>query len=416
MDAQQHAAYEALAQSLEALERAVSTDPTQPTQQLAEAAVSGWQRVMEGKETIQPRLSAEGEITGAFYLGIGHDRNDRLDEVPQAGDLRNFERVIEDRLAALGQSLDLFFHREGYRSSSEQCDQMMVELARVSRFFSTCLLEAELFAGRLPADGWEHPGNTVRGATLAPPERFWEAMQHQYLLWEPPLHDAIVSWDENNLGEFESHLQVLRGRLQQSPPEREAGLPPTGYPFHEISRRRAKVTIMEPPQRQLRANSMFPIRFSQLMRKLEVKEELVADLALQIAGDVLHFTDMVIQNRFMLAGEAGFWRVHRPGMLLIRGASANHPLLVDPTDFFKKAVLFHNRTYTVAGGGVDMMYLQLRQLERYFKFRPGGGHRAIQLLVHAGTRAWEENRWGAFTQNLLDLAELLRESNPPEAG
>ena len=76
--------------------------------------------------------------------------------------------------------------------------------------------------------------------------------------------------------------------------------------------------------------------------------------------------------------------------------------------FFKMALLFHNRTYTLAGGGLERMYLQMRQLRRFYRFPSSGGTRNRRLLIEKCLMGWEENRWKAFTGGLLALAEDIR--------
>ena len=70
--------------------------------------------------------------------------------------------------------------------------------------------------------------------------------------------------------------------------------------------------------------------------------------------------------------------------------------------------MFHNRTYTVDGGGADAMYMQVRQLERYHRFQLGSGTRPLKGLIDECLRGWEENRWSAFTEGLLRIGAALR--------
>jgi hypothetical protein len=54
------------------------------------------------------------------------------------------------------------------------------------------------------------------------------------------------------------------------------------------------------------------------------------------------------------------------------------------------------------------MYLQLRQLERYYKFEYWATGRAFRQPLERSLLHWEENRWDGFTSTLLELAERVR--------
>jgi hypothetical protein len=134
-----------------------------------------------------------------------------------------------------------------------------------------------------------------------------------------------------------------------------------------------------------------------------------AGLLDELALDVAHVTRMVETNRFFLATQPGFYERGRAGVPIIRGRPSTHPFHLDPAGFFKKAVLFHNGTYTIAGGGLDGMYLQLRQLERYAKFEHWSGWaRSLRVPLLMSLIGWEENRWDACTEGLLGVADLFR--------
>jgi hypothetical protein len=78
--------------------------------------------------------------------------------------------------------------------------------------------------------------------------------------------------------------------------------------------------------------------------------------------------------------------------------------------FFRKAVLFHNGTYTRDGGGLDLMYMQVMQLWRYLKFHAVPAGRGLFPLVEACEFGWEENRWDTFREHLLLLAINFRDN------
>jgi hypothetical protein len=151
------------------------------------------------------------------------------------------------------------------------------------------------------------------------------------------------------------------------------------------------------------------VRYNQLLDKIAVFPPEQAPLLAELAEDVTHFTRMVETNVFLLASTPGFYERGRAGVPVVRNRPSTHPFLLDPMGFFKKAVLFHNGTYTVAGGGLDVMYLQLRQLERYGKFeRWNDWARPLRTPLQQALVAWEENRWDAHTECLLAVAEHFR--------
>lgn len=406
---QAHPVFQVLAE----LHYAVVNTPAQPLHQFAEAAVLHWTRVVEGLEVTQPRLQADGEVPGGFHYGMEPDAANRLDPCGVEAGRHGFEPAWAARLDHLGERLERYFAHEGYRSSSDQCDQLMVELARCSRFLGIWALEAEREAAqrRTPAP-WTAPplhGYEPGTAGLLPEVRL------RLAFWEPLLHDAIVAWEQNALESFDRALRELYEALLLSEGERAAVLQPPGYPFRARRSHRLKMAVVEQEQRPLRGRSVFNVRSGQLLQILEEAQaggfldKAVADA---VETDARHFLAMVLDDRFMLASEAGFSTRGRAGVPTIRERPRNHPLFLDPVGFFKHAVLFHNGTFTVEGGGHDRVYLQFRQLERYLKFEPRGAlARLLRQPVERCLVAWEENRREAFTAGMLTVAELLRDTH-----
>ena len=313
------------------------------------------------------------------------------------------------RLETLGAKLAEYLAQDGYRSSSELCDQIMLEVSHFSRFLAACCMEAELMAR---PDG----GNGDR-AVKPEPGKIREPLEYtrrNLFIWEPLLNDVIVSWEQNALNEFDRALRELAALVALDECEREAHRMLPGYPLRARGRPRSKVMVVDPVLRPLRTKPIFLARFGQLVRRLEELGSIPEETAVGLNQEMRHFIAMVRNNHFMLASEPSFWERHRAGMPLIRGRPTSHPFLHDPADCFKKAILFHNRTYTVAGGGVDRFYLQMKQLERFHKFHSPGGMHDFRAEVEMSLRGWEESRWDAFTEGLLRLAESLRQNS--EAG
>ena len=395
-----------LYRALEDLDALVSANPVQPLNQFAENAVLHWLRVVENKDFLIPRLNADGLVPGVFHFSMERELSNRMERGIPTGDGAAYRAALETRLKDIAGKLERYFTQEAYRNSSEHCDQIMVELSRVSRFLATCCLDGE----RLAPDplGQAAPEGRPAGEGGSPHRDFLLEVRGNLFTWEPLLNDAIVAWNQNALHEFDRALEKLRRVLALSPPERAAYVAPPGYPLRPQGRPRLKVSVVEPPQRPLRTKSFFSVRLRQLVRRLDEGGDWPASLILELEADMGHFVDMVVANRFLLASEPGFWDAHRQGMPVIRGRQTSHPFLLDPMDFFKKAVLFHNRTYTLAGGGLERMYLQMRQLRRFYRFPSSRGPRSRRLLIEKCLMGWEENRWGAFTGGLLALAEDIR--------
>jgi hypothetical protein len=238
-------------------------------------------------------------------------------------------------------------------------------------------------------------------------------------LWELPINEALVGWEENSLGTFNTAVQEIRRLVALSPAERAAITREPGLPFRRRGRRRQKVTVFSPEQRPSRSKSMFSLRFNQLLERVEKLDESQERIIAALITEATHLAHMVRENRFQLAAPPGFLQVGRPGSAVIRAKPSTHPFLLDPIGFFKRAMLFHNGTYTVAGGGLDVMYLQLRQLERLCKFeRWGDWARPLRTPLLQALTGWEENRWDACTEGLLQVADQFRkraEAEAPEA-
>ncbi|MCZ6556677.1 MAG: hypothetical protein O7A69_02740 [SAR324 cluster bacterium] len=394
-----------LIETLEEIHELVLNRAAQTVVQLAENAVLYWIRVVDGNDTILPRFSADGYVPAAFHFGMESRADNRLDAHAPCGGEADFLEQFGQRLDALGSEIEEYRAQSGYRSSADNCDWLMVEVNRFSRYLGSCCLEAETLAAAQNSDMQEQGGPPGPEGSAA---RLLRCVRRQLFIWEPLLNDVIVSWDQNSLKDFDHAVKLLAHPIALSDAEREALVVQPGYPLRPMGRPRLKVTVFEPALRPLRTKSMYSVRHGQLSARIQETENLPANLAGELREDMRHFTSMIRSNRFMLANTASFWDTHRVGLPLIRGRPNSHPFLHDPMDFFKKAVLFHNRTYTVAGGGVDRIYLQVKQLERLYKFQPTGGSRVLRHQIQACQQGWDENRWETFTEALLGLAERIR--------
>lgn len=398
--------------TLDELYELVSTDAVQPVNQYAEHAVVFWLRILDGKEFPLPRLTRDGYAPGAFHFGMELEHGNRIDAETPGREAGASRQAFASRLGALGGKLEEYCAQSGYRSSSEHCDQMMLEVNHFSRFIAASCKESEQMAQPDGPEAENGGGGPAReGSSVSGPLQY---TRRNLFIWEPALNDVIVSWEQNALSEFDRALRELAEMISSDDAEREAGRMLTGFPLRPRGRPRSRVTVTTPVLRPLRTKPMFLARFSQLVRRLEEIGDIPLHTARGLVAEVQIFITMVRTNQFMLASEPSFWDRHRPGIPLIRGRPTTHPFLHDPTDFFKKAVLFHNRTYTVAGGGVDRFYLQVKQLERFYKFSSSVGARKIRSQLDLCVRGWEENRWDAFTEGLLHLAEIFRRQS--EAG
>jgi hypothetical protein len=230
--------------------------------------------------------------------------------------------------------------------------------------------------------------------------------------WEPPLNDAIVAWQQNSLEEYGRTLQRLRQLLRAAPESAERQMHGRGYPFRGQRKQRQKVSVTSPEPRTMRGKSMFNMRYGHMIKRIEGMQTLSVRLAAELEREVWTFIGMAQSNHFMLATDPAFQDTGRAPLALIRSKPGTHPFLLDPIDFFKKALLFFNGTYTVEGGGLDPMYLQMRQLERYFKFQHWAGGRPVRAPLEACHLAWEQNRRDAFTEGIMQVAEVLRGEAP----
>ena len=394
----------------------VMAERVQPRHQIAEHAVLHWMRVVEGKEAVQPRITASGVVPQAFHFGVETNADNWIDPcVPMpAPDCAAFDAQLQGRLDALRTALETYLHPVGYRNSSEHCDRMLVELSRVSRFLSTWCAVAERQADRSAWAGQRAQEPLlhleVLGAGGAPPldpalpARVREAL----FTWEPPLNEAILAWEENALQLLDRALQTLQALLALPTSELAGRRYAAGYPVRQRERPRIKVQSFSPEQRPTRSKSIFGLRLQQLVQRIDDWDDPPPGLWNELLPDVENVTGMIQANQFMLVSAPGFWNASRAGQELIRGRPESHPFLLDPVGFFRKAVLFHNRTYTEAGGGPDLMFQQLQQFVRYGRFHPNALKRPVRAALDEAIRGWEENRWDAFTESMLRLADLLR--------
>lgn len=400
----------------------VSTDAMQPVNQYAEHAVVYWHRILEGKDVLLPRLNEDGYAPDAFHFGLEQEPGNRIDAQTPGREAGASREEFAGRLQALATKLEQYFAQSGYRGSSEHCDQIMLEANHFSRFIAASCAESETVsktASKAVSDAEfnkeANPGHGNGGgpapADLRNIEELLNFTRSNLFVWEPVLNNVIVSWEQNALGEFDRALRDLAGLIGMDEPERESHRMLPGFPLRPQGRPRSRVTIINPVLRPLRTKPMFVARFIQMVKRLNEMSEVPDETAEGLLREIRYFITMVRNNHFMLASEPSFWERHRAGMPLIRGRPTSHPFLQDPADFFKKAILFHNRTYTVAGGGVDRIYLQVKQLERLYKFSSAVGPRSIHSQLALCLRGWEENRWETFTEGLLQLAETLRKES-----
>jgi len=393
-----------LLEAIDELEHLVIEGSVQPVTHLSENAVLLWLRVLDGHDRIFPRLTESGMPPDTFYLGMQRHIANRIDPVPPSGDLAGYRIEFQNRLQVLEEKISTYLSHSGYRNSSDGCDQLMVEMNRVSRFLSTCLLDGTSAATALPDSA------TSKGAGHG----FLVRVIRDYLIWEPLLNDAIVNWEMNALNEFDRSVALVRNVLSLEDEERDVFQASEGFPLRPQANVRLKVSDFQPSLRPLRNKSMFQLRLSQLKNRIRVPGSVSMELEKKLEVEVRIFLKMIQNNRFLTAEPPGFWESSRSGMPLIRSKPRSHRFLLDTSDFFKKALLFNNGTYTVAGGGMDMMYLQVRQLERYYKFHFPGSAIDARILLDNCQQGWEENKVDKFTEGLLKLAEHLRANDPQQ--
>ena len=395
--------------ALRQLNSCVNQEALQPLNQLAEEALVVWTRVMDGQEVVQPRLNEQGHTPTGFHFGMEKISDNRLDHCDLGKGEEGFEPALQTRLDGLLKRLEVFYTQSGYRSSSEQCDQVMLELSLASRFINAWSGEGERifqYRTRRPdSDASKSPN------IYDPPStgEFLETVRRQLAIWEPLFNAAIVAWDENQLDYFDRAMTRLLDALRLQPEHRMSLLPQPGFPLRRLGSPRQKITVYEPEQRPLRSRSVYGVRYNQLEERIRSNLSISGEVLEELLQDVIHFTRMVETNHFMLASQPGFLRRERAGVPTIRNQSNNHPYLLDPKGLLKKAVLFQNRTYSREGGGLDLMFLQCRQLERLARFDGWGDWtRPLRAPLERALIAWEENRWDAFTEALVEVAEFIR--------
>lgn len=410
--------------ALRELNSCVNREALQPLNQLAEEALVVWTRVMDGQEVVQPRLNGQGHAATGFHFGMEEISDNRLDRCDLGKGQEGFDPALQSRLDGLRERLEVFFAQSGYRSSGEQCDQVMLELSRASRFLNVWSGEGERMnrnRPRYPDPAPSHPPNKYDTSTNDTskddishedkPARgeLLGTVRRQFAIWEPFFNAAIVAWDENHLDNFTRALTQLLEALRQPPQTRMSLLPPPGFPLRRLGCPRQKFTVYEPEQRPLRSRSVFGVRSHQLEERIRSNLSISDTVLDALRQDVIHFTAMVESNHFMLASQPGFLRRAKAGVPTIRNQSKTHPYLLDPNGLFKKAVLFQNRTYSREGGGLDLMFLQCRQLERLARFDGWGDWtRPLRAPLERVSIAWEENRWDAFTEALVEVAGFIR--------
>ncbi|HEX7926264.1 MAG TPA: hypothetical protein VF678_01655 [bacterium] len=392
-----------LSASLDDLHQFVIEHPEQTLHRMAENAVLHWTRVVEGKDHVQPRLNTGGYVPQGFHFGMEANPANQLDPVHPPLTVERYGEERAARMLALRHRLDQFFEHSGYRSSSDQCDQVMVEVARFSRYLSAhCAhVERTSLAERLPG---EDPPRMDLYQSIGVETLLFQVRFH-YMALEPYLNDAVVAWQQNHLEEYERALQTLNEQLRAT----VTAMPhPPGFPVRALGRARQRISSFHPEQRPQRGKSMFSLRFNQLIKRMIAEGGLPLRTALQLDTEVRQFLTMAKRNHYLVSADPTFQQLGRAALNLIRNRPTSHVVLTDPMDFFKKAVMFANGTYTVAGGGIDPLYLQLRQLERYFKFEMWANGRPFRQPLERCLLHWEENRWDGFKVALLELAERVR--------
>ncbi|MFI5399657.1 MAG: hypothetical protein ACHQZQ_01220, partial [SAR324 cluster bacterium] len=394
----------------------VTARPDQTVNRLAEQSVLAWIGCVEGKGLILPRVNASGYVPAGFHFGMELNPGNQLDRVDLDGGLDAYRTLLDGRLERMLAVLRRFVHHTGYRNTTEQCDQTMVELSHLSRFLGARCLEVERASGGPLAAERLREAPTARAAETAPVDLFSRAgsgsllfeARFQMFFWEPFLNDAIVAWQQNSLPDYLHTLQRLRETLHLPAAARRTMPHEPGFPCRALGRPRVKTVVIRPEGRPLRGQSMFDLRLGQLIRRVESQPNLSLRVALELEREVRHFIRMAEGGVYPVSAEPSFQGVGRPALSLIRSKPTVHPFLLDPTEFFKKALLFFNGTYTIAGGGLDPMYRQLRQLERYYRFELWASARDVRAPLQACLIAWEENRWREFTAGVLRVAELVR--------
>ena len=383
----------------------VSVRPDQTVFRLAEQAVLAWTGFLDGKGHLEARLTPSGYMPSGFHFGLESNADNRLDSVDPHGSLDEYLETLTERQRRLQAALAKFSRHTGYRNSTDQCDQMMIELSHFSRFLAAACLQAERASGCGPLESNQPPvdlyESTGRGTLL------FEA-RFQMVYWEPYLNDALVAWQQNSLPDYLRTLQKLRELLDLPESDRRTVPHPVGFPWRLPGRPRIKIITIHPEGRPLRGQSMFELRVTQLIRRIESHPNLPPRIALELEREMRHFIHMTEGGVYSVATEPSFQNVGRQALSLIRSKPGVHPFLLDPIEFFKKAVLFFNGTYTIAGGGIDPMYMQMRQLERYYRFEHWASSRGVRGPLEASLIAWEENRWKEFTAGVLRVAELVR--------
>lgn len=386
--------------ALDELEELLRSQSIQPLHQLSEGAVLHWIRVVEGKDGVQLRYPMEDGGEGCFHGGMETDAELQLDPSDSPHETADAMPALEARLHSLRDELETYFGRKGYRASSERCDQMMVALARLSRYLSARCLRVR--DERAADSAMGNDAGSVASRIIGE-HPYW---QHHF--WEPYLNGGIVAWEQNSLAPFQLALQQLLVLLRLPPEERTEFFFGNGYPLRSRGRPRIKISVFSPKPRPLHGNSFFSLRLQQLRNRLGGMDGADNRMLDGLLADVRQFIVMIRENCYMLASEPGFLRMARPGLPVVRGSPTVHPFLLDSMDFFKKAILFHNGTYTREGGGLDTMFLQVRQLERFFRFHQGGIARRLRGLISECVIAWEENRLPAFTAGLVRIASQFR--------
>jgi hypothetical protein len=394
-----------LAAALRDLYDTVAVHPDQTVHRLAEQAVLAWTGFVEGKGLIQPRLNVAGYVPSAFHFGMEIGPDNQLDRPGLDGEAGTYRGLLAERLERLRAELERFSRHPGYRNSTDQCDRMLVDLSRLSRFLAACCLEVERAQGGAPGSGEASGVDLFSGAGRG--GLLFEA-RFQTFFWEPFLNDAIVAWQQNSLPDYMRTLQRLRETLDLPEAARRSLPHEPGFPCRALGRPRIKTAVIRPEGRPLRGQSMFELRITQLIRRIDSHPNLSLRVALELEREVRQCIRMAEAGVFTVAAEPSLQNVGRQALSLIRSKPSVHPFLLDPPEFFKKALLFFNGTYTIAGGGLDPMYQQLRQLERYYRFDLWASARGVRGALEAALIAWEENRWREFTAGVLRVAELVR--------
>lgn len=392
------------------LQDVVEDNPHQPRTQLAEEALTRWQGIVEGKGSFTPFVTNHGCAIPMFHQGMNENPEDRIDPSLNLEPIHRFPDLFSERMTQYRETLSAYLERDGYRGSYLQCDQVMAHTARVSRFLSDWMAEAERKAPGTPELSPVPPALRSRERRVLSAERWMPFIRWQAWLWEPLFNDVMMGWEENDLLAFDSAVHAVVAAMDMAPEERQSIFPPEGFPLRPKNGRRQRLLNLTPEIRPQKGRGVFKPKLQQLLKNLEGSSgpfPFGNDLAVEIS----RFISMAKENHYMVVEPPSFHAKGGHGSLLIRGNQAVHSFALDPMEFWKKSSLFRNGTYSLEGGGLSDIYLSLRQLERHFQFGSSAQDRVRLAALRGCLMAWEENRKSEFTNQLFQLASQMRSAS-----